>query len=220
MGDYRKINPRDPKDDEFSDDLAGASASFPQFVFIEPDYGDFLNDFRGGNSQHPLDGCAPGERLIKYVYEHLRSSPIWERSLLIVTYDEHGGFYDHVIPPEAFPPGSDDRHRDIQEDVNFGDFAPAKYGGITLTPDELNPNKFDFARLGVRVPAVVVSPLIPKGTVSNETYDHTTITRTYCDLFGLGFLTQRDRMAKSLRGLFTAGGVRQTPATLRDVNTA
>jgi len=221
MGDYRKINSTDANDDEFADDLVEASGSFPRFVFIEPNYGDFLHDFRGGDSQHPLDGCANGERLIKHVYEHLRNSPIWDRSALIITYDEHGGLFDHVVPKSVgvVPPGSDNRHRDLQDDVRFGDYSAVRYGGIALTHNQLNPKNFQFDRLGVRVPAVVVSPLIPKGTVSNEIYDHTTIIRTYCDLYGRDFLTQRDRFATSLRGLFTNGSVRETPSTLPAVNT-
>jgi phospholipase C len=92
------------------------SASFgPKFVFIEPKYGahDFdvtgPGDFTCGNSMHPLDDVTRGEKLVKDVYEAIRNSPHWERSLLVVTFDEHGGFYDHVPPPAAVPP-DDDRH--------------------------------------------------------------------------------------------------------------
>ena len=79
------------------------------YVFIEPNYGnDFwpsAGDFTCGNSQHPLDDVTRGERLIKQVYERIRNSPHWNSSMLLVTYDEHGGFYDHVKPPEAVPHG-------------------------------------------------------------------------------------------------------------------
>jgi phospholipase C len=54
---------------------------------------------------HPLDDVTSGEKLIKSVYEAIRNSPQWENSLLLVTFDEHGGFYDHVRPPTAVPPG-------------------------------------------------------------------------------------------------------------------
>jgi phospholipase C len=139
--------------------------------------------------------------------------------MLIVTYDEHGGLYDHVVPPDVVAPGSDNRHRDLHQDIDFGEFTAARYGGISLTHNQLDPKKFDFDRLGVRVPAVVISPLIPKGTVFSEKCDHTTIIRTYCDLFDLHFLTNRDRLAPSLRPLFSAGGVRASVQDLPDVHT-
>jgi len=109
------------------------------YTFIEPNYGDILNGtYEGGTSQHPLDGVAHGEALIKTVYESIRKSPHWNKSLLIVTWDEHGGFYDHVAPPSAVAPG---------------DAGP----GSTY-----NKHGFTFEQLGVRVPAVVVSPWIPQ----------------------------------------------------------
>ena len=81
----------------FASDLTGP---YPYtYTFIEPNYGDVLGGtYEGGSSQHPMDGVARGEELIKATYEAIRNSPLWERSLLIVTYDEHGGFYDSVQP--------------------------------------------------------------------------------------------------------------------------
>ena len=70
------------------------------YVHIEPSY-DVLDSFEDGNSQHPNGSVAAGERFIKATYEAIRSSPVWEKSLLIITWDEHGGFYDHVIPGSA-----------------------------------------------------------------------------------------------------------------------
>ena len=75
------------------------------FIHIEPKYFDglgntFDHNFGSGNSQHPVGGIAAGERLIKTTYEAIRNSPHWESSMLIITYDEHGGFYDHVPPAQ------------------------------------------------------------------------------------------------------------------------
>ena len=101
----------------------------PAYSFLEPSWGST------GNSQHPNYDVALGEALIQQVYEALRSGPGWDQTLLIITYDEHGGCYDHVPPPAgATPP-----------DSTSGEFG------------------FDFTRFGVRVPAVLVSPLIPAG---------------------------------------------------------
>ena len=163
------------------------------YTFIEPDYGNDLppspGDFTCGNSQHPLDDVTRGERLIKSVYETLRASPHWNDSVLLVTYDEHGGFYDHVPPPIAVPPGD----------------------GIS---DEDNVfNHFNFDRLGVRVPAVVISPLIERNVVDGTTYDHTSLLATVESIFGLQPLTARDAAASNLMKLFTRSSARTDSQT-------
>lgn len=152
------------------------------YSFIEPDHGWPLpgNDvqFLDGTSQHPRDDVRPGEMLIKRVYETIRNSPHWNNSVLVITYDEHGGFYDHVLPPtESHPPGDQKRYH--------------------------TENKFNFRRLGVRVPAVIVSPLIPEGTIDHTRYDHTSILATLERMFRLAPLTERDKHANDFRHLFS-----------------
>ena len=165
--------------DEFA--AAVASADYPWlYTWIEPNYGDTAKGtFEGGNSQHPLDGVTPGEALIKATYEAIRKSPHWDSSLLIVTWDEHGGFYDHVAPPSAAPPG------DTQPGSKYN-----QYG-------------FAFDRLGVRVPAVIVSPLIPANTVDHRCYDHSSIPATIEAAFGLQALTARDAAANNVMSLLS-----------------
>ncbi len=86
-------------DDFFNHDSRNA-ADFPDFTFIEPKY--FGQD---QNDDHPPHNVMKAEKLIADVYNALRSNrELWESSLLIVTFDEHGGFYDHVVPPAAVPP--------------------------------------------------------------------------------------------------------------------
>ena len=87
----------------------------------------------------PPHDVTHGQALIKEVYEALRESPQWNETLLIITYDEHGGFYDHVPTPVVNVPNPD------------GLDGPA-------------PDSFKFNRLGVRVPTIMVSPWIEKGT--------------------------------------------------------
>ncbi|MGD0958795.1 MAG: alkaline phosphatase family protein [Methylomonas sp.] len=175
--------------DRFAADIQG---DYPYFyTFIEPNYGDLSNgSYAGGQSQHPKDDVRNGEQLIKEVYETIRNSPLWENSLLIITYDEHGGFFDHVTPPPAVAPGDDRKY--------------AIHG-------------FDFQQLGVRVPAVVISPYIPKGAIDHRVYDHSSIPATLEALVGLAPLTRRDAAANNLTGLLSLSEPRQdTPYVLPD----
>jgi phospholipase C len=162
------------------------------YTFLEPNYGDtLLGTYHGGNSQHPIDGVTPGEALIKRVYEAIRNSPHWETSLLIITWDEHGGFYDHVAPPAAVAPG---------------DTSPGQ---------GLSRHGFTFEQYGVRVPAVVVSPLIPRNVIDHRVYDHASIPATLEALYGLPPLTRRDAAANNVLPLLSLATPRtDTPATL------
>jgi phospholipase C len=149
-----------------------------QYTFIEPNYGDVINNsYAGGQSQHPMDDVRNGEALIKDVYEAIRNSPVWASSMLIVTHDEHGGFYDHVPPPPAVAPG---------------DTAPgSKY----------NQYRFPFTNYGARVPAIVISPYTQKGLISHAIYDHGSVPATVEALFGLPPLTKRDAAAANVTSL-------------------
>ena len=154
------------------------------------DYSFIEPDYFGGNAndQHPPHDVAAGERLIADVYEALRASSYWEQSLLVIVWDEHGGLFDHVTPGRATPPD----------------------GKRSLSPP------FDFDRFGVRVPAVVVSPFIAKGTIDHTEYDHTSIIATVRKCFGIAApLTQRDANANTLEGLLTLSAPRaDTPLML------
>jgi phospholipase C len=164
---------------------------FPyNYIFIEPSY-DVLNQYRNSTSQHPLTDVTLGEQLIKETYECLRSSPHWDTSVLIITWDEHGGFYDHAIPPAAVSPG---------------DTAPS---------NKYNRYGFTFEQHGPRVPAIVISPLVPKNVIDHRLYDHASIPATIEAAFGIGYLTQRDAKANSLNALLSLKAPRSdTPATL------
>lgn len=182
--------------DRFASDVQaktaeGLAAYNFAYTFIEPNFGrSFFSPqppyagptYKGGSAQHPEDDPSGGEGLIKAVYEAIRNSPVWNRSLLIIVYDEHGGFYDSVSPGSAPPPAD----------------------GIPTSQLTRNASGFDFGHYGVRVPAVIVSPLIPKGTVDHTVYDHTSILATVERLLGLNSLTARDANANDLRHLLNA----------------
>jgi phospholipase C len=176
----------------------GSGSFAEKFIFIEPQYGAHKfdvtgpGDFSGGNSMHPLDDVRKGEQLVKQVYETIRSVPaVWETSVLLITFDEHGGFYDHVQTVAVTAPGDDERNA-----------APGQ-------------QPFDFARSGVRVPAIIVSPLILKNRIDHTGYDHTSALATIEKLFGFGPLTGRDGAAKDFSHLFALDEPRaDTPVTL------
>ncbi len=167
---------------KFRNDLQEGDFS-KSYVFIEPDWHPFTH-FRCGNSQHPVDDVTRGERFLKEIYEAVRNSPVWEKSLLIITYDEHGGFFDHVSPPTTVDPG---------------DQATSPYN-----------NKYgcNFRQLGVRVPAVLVSPFIAKGVIDHTIYEHCSVLTTVEKTFGLGHLTERDKRASDLTHLLSVGNPR------------
>jgi phospholipase C len=166
------------------------------YNFIEPNYGDLgvnaslqydlTAAFKGGTSQHPINGVGGGEDLMKQLYEIIRNSPIWNESCLIITYDEHGGFYDHVTPPPAVAPG---------DTMQYNATGNSRTGFLA--------DPFRFENYGVRVPTVIISPLIPRGVVDHTIYDHASIIRTVGKLFDLDPLTQRDAFANDFSHLFT-----------------
>jgi phospholipase C len=159
---------------EFENDFAAdaAAGTLPAYSFIEPRY--FPNPLLGTlpNDEHPPHNVTDGEALIATVYNAVRNGPGWKQTLLVITYDEHGGCYDHVIPPAATP------------------------------PDDERPDGFDFSTFGVRVPAVIVSPYVPAASVirplGETPFDHTSVIATLRALFNIGSLTKRDAAAPNL----------------------
>jgi phospholipase C len=159
---------------QFLDDAK--SGNLPSYSFIEPTFmpnpftGDAPNDF------HPVHDVTIGDAFIGKIFNAVVTSPQWQANevLFMITFDEHGGLYDHVAPPtNAVPPDS----------------RPGAYG-------------FDFRRYGVRVPAILVSPFVPKGSVfragGDIAFDHTSILATVERRFGIDPLSQRDAAAADL----------------------
>lgn len=161
-----------------------------RYTFIEPSYGNIVQStYEGGTSQHPMDRLAAGDQLVARVYNAIRNSPLWQSSLLVILYDEHGGFYDSVEPGKAAPPN---------------DNAPAT----------LNANGFLFDVYGVRVPAIVVSPWVRQGVIDHTVYDHSSVLATLERLFDIPPLTDRDRNATDLLSLISTTCRVDCPETL------
>ncbi len=145
--------------ENFATICAGPADQVPAYCFIEPRY-NLAHLPTGGalpaNDQHPDNDTRDGETLIENVYNAIRqNNELWHSSILLIVYDEHGGLYDHVKP---VPLASPDKLSSV---------APA----------------FDFTLSGLRVPAVVVSPYIQRGTISKKIFDHTSIIATALKLF-------------------------------------
>jgi phospholipase C len=176
---YRRLS-------KFRNDVAEAPGdSFPSYVFVEPDY-----FWPHQNDQHPPNDVLRGDALIAEIYNALRANEaIWDSTLLIVTYDEHGGLYDHVVPPSA------------------------------QSPDGLNRDGFAFDRYGVRVPAVLISKWVRKGVfrvdpADGATLDHTSILKFLTRQHELGPLGERVANAADLEGALSDQPLAQCPASV------
>jgi phospholipase C len=172
-------------------EAAKKPGGLPEYSFIEPIYIDSLL-WGAENDMHPeawdfdFDGPSnveQGEKLLYTVYDAVRNSPDWESTMLLILFDEHGGCYDHVSPPTSATCG----------------FAISP-DGVVIPPTQTGGSGFNFDRLGVRVPAIVVSPYTAEQTVVNRAFDHTSALSTIVKCFGLptGKLGQRQLKAPDI----------------------
>lgn len=163
---------------QFFHDAAGKADDFPAFSLIEPAY------FQPhATDDHPPHDILGGQTLLAQVYNALRANEeLWNSTLLVVLYDEHGGFYDHVSPP------------------------------ATIAPDH-HTEEFAFDRLGVRVPAVLVSPWVGNSVFSQE-LDHTSLLKFLIDLWDLGPLGARTARANTFAPAFLDAARTDGPAQL------
>jgi phospholipase C len=145
------------------------TGNLPFYTFIMPSL-LFGSIWAAGNSMHPNGDVRLGENLIASLYNVLRNSPIWNDTLLIVTFDENGGIYDHVMPP-----------------VNITAPDTYKYFGI-------NGQVFDYTMLGPRIPALLISPWVQKRVICSDQLQNTSILRFVEDLVA----AQTDQPASSL----------------------
>jgi phospholipase C len=144
-----------------------AAGSLPAFTLLDPNFDT--------ESQEDPQNIVLGEAFMSQVVQALGASPAWQQTILIITYDEHGGYYDHVPPP------------------------------IALAPDKIPPflvkgdKPFDgFHRYGFRVPSVVVGPYAKPNYVSHLVYDHTSVLAFVERKFNLPAMTYRDANANDL----------------------
>jgi phospholipase C len=165
----------------------------PDYSFIEPNYTDHDGPSGGAllaSDQHPDHHVQEGERFIASIYNAIRqNAALWESTALLVVYDEHGGIYDHVPPPACTP------------------------DGFVAQPSDTGTGKpFLFDRLGVRVPAILISPWIPSGTVvgSERVFEHASIPATATSFFLNTFddRSVREKAAQTYLDLLTRATMR------------
>ncbi len=157
-GRVRRFGDSKQRAGQFFEDAA--AGKLPTVSYIDPSF--------GSNDDHPPLHPILGQELLASVYLALAKSPQWKNTLLVITYDEHGGYYDHVPPPTS------------------ADDTLAKFG------------KPGFEQLGFRVPTMVIGPYAKQSYVSSVQYDHTSALKHLQNTFGLGGLTARMDAANDL----------------------
>ncbi|HVT66885.1 MAG TPA: alkaline phosphatase family protein [Trebonia sp.] len=173
----------------FADADAG---SLPSFCIVDPDFRDF-------SEESPQD-IRKGESFAAEVIRHVMHGPGWADTLLIWTYDEHGGYYDHVVPPAAVPP-DDIRGRSLfTRPSRLRGALKAVFPHYVRHAEQLvaGPDAYDV--YGFRVPAVIVSPYARPDCVVSDVFDHTSILKLVEEKWNLPALTQRDAAATSPLG--------------------
>jgi phospholipase C len=162
---------RAPRQRAFSRFLPDVAAGkLPQFTFLDPNY-------TTTSEENPQD-IQVGEEYVAQVVHALMHAPTWDKTALFITYDEHGGYYDHVPPPKAIKPDS----------------IPPK-----LAPGDM-PGAYN--RYGFRVPTVVVSPWSKPDYVSNIVQDHTSLLAFIERKWNLPAMTFRDANAADMTDYF------------------
>jgi phospholipase C len=156
---------------------AAAAGALPQISIIDP---WFIAPNGIANDDHPHADIRLGEAFLSDIVEAFGSSPCYQKGALVVTYDEWGGFWDHVDPPQL----PDDRG------------TPSDPGGLE-----------DFGQVGFRIPSAVMSPWTrtkpgKRSAVDHTTYEHSSILRFVSDNWGLPYLTLRHRSTNSIEAAF------------------
>ena len=147
-----------------------ANGSLPALSFVDP---PFLSEEDGlSGDEHPHGDVRIGQAIVSDVVHAFMDSPQWERGALFITYDEWGGFFDHVRPP---------RVPDLRNSRKLAD---------------------DYGQMGFRVPTVIVSPYAKKGHVAHDVYGHESVLKMLCYRFGLAPLNKRVRYARNIARAF------------------
>lgn len=167
---------------------------FPSVVFIDPAMHDMP-----ANDDHPPADMLRGQHFVKEIYTTLRNSKVWDNCLFVVTYDEHGGLFDHVSPIVAEIFQDPQKVRDRQQATGMG-----STGNVSISSKAASDYMDDKPNIyGVRVPTFLVSPYVEKGGVYKRILDHTSILKTILIRFcgkDSAFMSDRVNYAFDLGG--------------------
>ena len=175
---------------QFNQFLIDASlGNLPDVAYIDPFFGASVGEAPPGISRddHPLADVRDGQAFLNQIYEALRNSPQWDRTLLIINYDEWGGFYDHVVPP----------------------IAPVSKAEVAATGND--------GRLGYRVPCAIMGPRARRAHVSHLQFDPNSILNFIRWRFDLGTLSPRDETSLNLAYALDFDSAPNTSAPAFDV---
>ncbi len=165
-----------------------AAGQLPNVVFVEPNYTDAAEDDGTSNDYHHVGSVLVAEEFVAGVHDAIAASPQWDRMVFVLNFDEHGGFYDHVVPPQC------------QDDTVL--VSPNAEGKVP-----------DLKRLGFRVPAIAMGPFAPRRIEKAGPYEHCSILKMIEWRWGLEPLTVRDRTAKNFADALDLSASRE-PITL------
>jgi phospholipase C len=181
LGFFRSVSHLRPAGRFWADAAAG---TLPAVSIVDPDFGR-------SSEENPQD-IRVGEAFAARVINAVMAGPGWPKTLLIWLYDEHGGYYDHVPPPEAQPPD------DVpgRNPLNSFPLSLLRRTALGRQIEEADAGPDDYGTLGFRVPAVVVSPYARPGYVSDKDYDHTSVLKFIERKWNLPPLTRRDATAR------------------------
>jgi phospholipase C len=169
------------------------NGSLPAFCLVDPDFTEY-------SEENPQD-VQRGESFAAEVINAVMAGPGWPGTLLIWTYDEHGGYHDHVPPPEAVPPDDVPGRSLLGSPTRLQRVVRPLFPRTVAEEENLTDGPPSYDHYGFRVPAVLVSPFARPDFVSSEVFDHTSVLKLVEEKWNLPALTRRDAAATAPLGL-------------------
>ena len=168
------------------------SGNLPSFAIVDP-------DFRSFSEENPQD-IRKGESFVAEVISRVMHGPGWADTLLVWTYDENGGYYDHVAPPAAVPPDDVPGRSRVAHPSPLRSLLKVLFPGYVRHAEQLVAGPDSYDTYGFRVPAVILSPYARPDCVLSDVFDHTSVLKLIEEKWNLPALTRRDAAATSPLG--------------------